>query len=394
MPYLTGYQVCEHIKQTENLQHIPVMLLVGSFEPFDEIEARRVGADDILTKPFQSIRTLVDKVGALVGRGTAAHHVARVPELAAEPTPAEASTRDSLADAEAEPVGLALSHSEQDANTRELPPPEFDQPPKEPMTTAELEITTADTLRLSPEIRQHLERFSADEVRKAETVWEAETMHTNFDIDTSPEPAEGFGDALLDLSHLEPAGFPGDDDGILDIDFDSAAPGIVTSPPVNIQTVGADLPASGPAFSSGFVEESVAFLAPGEETLAERIEATEFPTAAHTRVETVSESESSWLPSDTPAVENLRQREQTTQSRVGSQQAQPTELSTSAAGGSTSTGLITLAQLSPEVVDAIARRAVEQLSEKVVQEVAWEVVPHLAELMIKRMLEEHDSQKK
>jgi CheY-like chemotaxis protein len=39
----------------------PVMLLVGSFEPFDEAEARRVGADDILTKPFSSIRRLIDR---------------------------------------------------------------------------------------------------------------------------------------------------------------------------------------------------------------------------------------------------------------------------------------------------------------------------------------------
>src|SRR4029077_15922041 len=66
MPGMTRYQVCEFIKQNERLKHIPVMLLVGSFEPFDEAEARRVGADDILTKPFQSIRRLIDRVGALV----------------------------------------------------------------------------------------------------------------------------------------------------------------------------------------------------------------------------------------------------------------------------------------------------------------------------------------
>ena len=47
--------------------------------------------------------------------------------------------------------------------------------------------------------------------------------------------------------------------------------------------------------------------------------------------------------------------------------------------------------LSPEMIDAIARRAVEQLSEKVVQEIAWEVVPQLAELLIKRQLEEKNS---
>ena len=66
MPQMNGYEVCEYIKQNEKLKHIPVMLLVGSFEPFDEAEARRVGADDTLTKPFQSIRRLIDKVGALV----------------------------------------------------------------------------------------------------------------------------------------------------------------------------------------------------------------------------------------------------------------------------------------------------------------------------------------
>ncbi|HKR01967.1 MAG TPA: response regulator, partial [Pyrinomonadaceae bacterium] len=69
MPGLNGYQVCEHIKRTERFRHIPVMLLVGSFEPFDEAEARRVGADDYLTKPFQSIRTLISKVGNLLSGG-------------------------------------------------------------------------------------------------------------------------------------------------------------------------------------------------------------------------------------------------------------------------------------------------------------------------------------
>jgi hypothetical protein len=51
--------------------------------------------------------------------------------------------------------------------------------------------------------------------------------------------------------------------------------------------------------------------------------------------------------------------------------------------------MITLDQMSPEVIDAIARRAVEFLSEKVVQEIAWEVVPELSELLIKRQLEEN-----
>ncbi|MCS6873469.1 MAG: response regulator [Pyrinomonadaceae bacterium] len=66
MPGLNGYQLCEKIKTDERLKNIPVILLVGSFEPFNEEEARRVGADDFLTKPFQSIRQLVNKVSSLL----------------------------------------------------------------------------------------------------------------------------------------------------------------------------------------------------------------------------------------------------------------------------------------------------------------------------------------
>src|SRR5437867_12183053 len=67
MPGGGGYEICERIKQSERFGRIPVMLLVGSFEPFDEAEARRVGADDVVTKPFQSIRQLVNRVGSLLG---------------------------------------------------------------------------------------------------------------------------------------------------------------------------------------------------------------------------------------------------------------------------------------------------------------------------------------
>ncbi len=68
MPGVDGYRICEIIKQDETTKHVPVILLVGSFEPFDEDEARRVGANDYLTKPFQSIRQLVNKVTVLLNK--------------------------------------------------------------------------------------------------------------------------------------------------------------------------------------------------------------------------------------------------------------------------------------------------------------------------------------
>ena len=67
MPGPNGYQICEMIKQDAATRHIPVLLLVGSFEPFDQTEAERVEADGFLTKPFQSIHDLVARVNDLLG---------------------------------------------------------------------------------------------------------------------------------------------------------------------------------------------------------------------------------------------------------------------------------------------------------------------------------------
>ncbi len=62
MPGKDGYEVCEFVKSHPQLKHLPVILLVHAFEPFDPDRAKKVGADHQLTKPFQSIRTLVTTV--------------------------------------------------------------------------------------------------------------------------------------------------------------------------------------------------------------------------------------------------------------------------------------------------------------------------------------------
>ena len=57
-----GYRICEMIKHDEATKHIPVILLVGSFEPFDQDQAERCKADSVLTKPFHSIRELACRI--------------------------------------------------------------------------------------------------------------------------------------------------------------------------------------------------------------------------------------------------------------------------------------------------------------------------------------------
>ncbi|HVF49586.1 MAG TPA: response regulator [Pyrinomonadaceae bacterium] len=71
MPAPGGYELCERIKGDPRLRHIPVVLLISIFESFNEAEARRVGADDVVTKPFQSIKDLMSRVGSLLGGGRA-----------------------------------------------------------------------------------------------------------------------------------------------------------------------------------------------------------------------------------------------------------------------------------------------------------------------------------
>ena len=67
MPGKSGYEVCEEVRRDPQLKGIPLLLLVGAFEPFDEDKARQSGADDHITKPFES-QSLIDKVKALLVR--------------------------------------------------------------------------------------------------------------------------------------------------------------------------------------------------------------------------------------------------------------------------------------------------------------------------------------
>ena len=53
MPEKDGYEVCDFIKKHPQLSHVPVLLLTGAFEPFDQERAARVGCDGFLAKPFE-----------------------------------------------------------------------------------------------------------------------------------------------------------------------------------------------------------------------------------------------------------------------------------------------------------------------------------------------------
>ncbi len=65
MPEANGYEVCEKVKRNPETSWIPVLLLTGTFEPFDRKRADAAGANGHLTKPFES-QMLIAKVEELI----------------------------------------------------------------------------------------------------------------------------------------------------------------------------------------------------------------------------------------------------------------------------------------------------------------------------------------
>jgi CheY-like chemotaxis protein len=97
MPVRNGYEVCKFVKDDSSLAHIPVILLVGAFDPLDEQEAQRVGADGVLKKPFVPPDPLISMVKSALQRASAAQAAAAVekaavPAMAGGPAAGRASS--------------------------------------------------------------------------------------------------------------------------------------------------------------------------------------------------------------------------------------------------------------------------------------------------------------
>ena len=82
MPVRNGYEVCQYVKMDPSLAHIPVILLVGAFDPLDEQEAQRVGADGVLKKPFVPPDPLISMVKSALQRAGVALGIAAAAKTA------------------------------------------------------------------------------------------------------------------------------------------------------------------------------------------------------------------------------------------------------------------------------------------------------------------------
>src|ERR1700689_422038 len=114
MPVRNGYEVCEFVKKDPRFSHVPVILLVGAFDPLDEKEARRVGADGVLKKPFIPPDPLIAMVMAALEKN---------PRVAAELAKAR--------EAKQAPEPHPIAHLEAPSRPEPKPLPHFPEPSPE-----------------------------------------------------------------------------------------------------------------------------------------------------------------------------------------------------------------------------------------------------------------------
>jgi sigma-B regulation protein RsbU (phosphoserine phosphatase) len=65
MPNMNGYELCRQIKQDADLKRIPLILLSTLSDPQDIIEGLQAGADNYVTKPYES-QYLISRIEALL----------------------------------------------------------------------------------------------------------------------------------------------------------------------------------------------------------------------------------------------------------------------------------------------------------------------------------------
>ncbi|RMF18569.1 MAG: response regulator [Candidatus Dadabacteria bacterium] len=181
MPGLSGYELCERLRAIPELAGIPLILLTGTYEVYDEERAKQVGASDHLTKPFESA-ALIEKVRQLLSAAAAA------PAQVEDQAPAEVEP------VEAEPIDAELVEAEPEVdttfsgNTPEETPTDLTGDDLEPIE--DLDIEPADTV----ETLDHIE--------------DAEAIEDFGDLEPIEPEAET--ETISDVSSADEGGLSGD----------------------------------------------------------------------------------------------------------------------------------------------------------------------------------------
>ena len=381
MPGASGYEVCRRSKQLR--PEVPVLLLVGTFEPFDEAQARECGANSYLKKPFDS-QELLGRVHELLSASGGGAHQAATPAATSAGEPV-AGDQVAAAPAAAAPVaapatstsqgisqgigqGIRLTGGIEAAATwqefeLEAEPELIADPWTDPGHAAPSPAAT-----MVPASPQHFEQpFALGDLEEQEaTPAEAPAMPA-----AAAPPAGG---ATQRVDQPFTLGEPLDDRAFLldeaDVELPepaapASAPQLRATQAEPVSPFGSSHPAAPePPAAAGVPAPAPAPEAALPGGLGEA-EARVEEHAGHAAAASASPAES-WKPA------------------AAAGNGQPA----AGAAGATPAAAV----LGDQDVDRIARRVVELIGDKVVRDIAWEVIPDLAEVVIKDRLRELESQ--
>jgi len=423
MPEKNGYEVCEVIKSNPATSRIPVILLSGTFEPFDRDRAERLGCDAIVSKPFDS-QQLLRQVEALLSRpaaeapSTATVAIPTMTASAAAPPPAQASASRPPAETGFTPEDFtgAIRTQAAIAGGADLFEEEYGH--------GDVESAIAAFEKAHPDFT-HVEEGEAESVmapepggnngtgEDSETGGWADTAET--DVASS---RQGLAEWLRDENPGQPAATPPPapapfwvprepEPELQPIPFaadDSAARRPVPPPepvradegPTQQIPLAADYVALGldrpederdeppPPLQFPSAEERTAEIPVAEaRALFETPAAPAPPSAAVVQPPAPAEAAAPAPPPvEEPAPVSREIEELASTTSIGQLKEMLSSVSRGAGGA---------AALSDDEIDRLASRVVERLSDKIVREIAWEVIPDVAELVIKQRIKELES---
>lgn len=210
MPVMNGFELCRQIKHSPQTKHIPVILISGELEEYDEELGATVGADAHITKPFKSSEFIETVKQMAEIREKAMMAESRVDT--GENSRAENSGRPGGITGQGELLELTPSQSAGSAM-----PPKTDAEPEE-----EFEVIGDDTTDLDDDIEDESEN---------------DILSDSLDIDG----------VELDLEGMEDSSTGSDEAGqSVDDDLDSVFEGLVAKDETESESPAAGVEMAGP----------------------------------------------------------------------------------------------------------------------------------------------------
>jgi CheY-like chemotaxis protein len=411
MPEKNGYEVCEAIKSNPATARIPVVLLSGTFEPFDRDRAERLGCDAIVSKPFDS-QQLLRQVEALLSRepqDVPSASTLAIPILANPPAPPPppASAAPERPAPEAgfaqEDFTASIPKAVEIAGGPDLFEEEYGQ--------ADVESAIAAFEKAHPEFSYAEEgattaALATDDHDSRASAVKPPEGHDEDDGGNRPRLASWLQEERESpASAPEPPPLPAPapfwvprqaEPELAPIPF--AADDSASRHSAHAETAGAE---EGPTQQIPLAADYVAFGRPGsaaritDETSPSRREAE----SAHKPMSMEAAEEHtaeipilSAVPPPPAVAPPLASSGTRRPEELRPVPAEIEELAQTTSIGQLKEMLSSVSRseggLSDDEIDRVASRVVERLSEKIVREIAWEVIPDVAELVIKQRIKE------